>query len=229
LSLNISASLLKDFGVCQKRAYYRLYEPSESVASEDGVVGSSVHRLIELFWNSKSCAFADIEHAFWNEETSVVASKVKPLIEAYFELFPEFFFNNEDVVEQYFKIPYKTGVYLTGRMDRVTTEGIIYDWKTSKKLPRDINTDPQFLLYYLAFKLYYKEAPRGVAYVSLPHKKVIWFKPIRNIIDNFEAKTIPECISVIQSKSFKRNGLNKPKACAYCQFKEICWKEGSVS
>jgi ATP-dependent helicase/DNAse subunit B len=228
LSIYISASLLKDFGVCQKRAYYRLYEPTESVASEDGVVGSSAHRLIELFWNAKLCAFTDIEHAFWDEETSVVASKVKPLIESYFELFPENTFKNEDSVEKHFKLPYKKDVYLVGKMDRVTTDGYIYDWKTSKNLPRDINTDPQFILYYLAYKLMYNKEPLGVAYVSLLHKKVIWFKPVKSIIDNFENKVIPECISVIQSKSFKRNGLNKNKACDYCQFKEICWKEGNI-
>ena len=45
--VRLSASLIRDYIVCPKRAYYRLYEPEQAIADAPTNIGIIVHALLE--------------------------------------------------------------------------------------------------------------------------------------------------------------------------------------
>jgi hypothetical protein len=228
MTVKISASLLKDYLVCKRRAYYRIHEPEGSIQTKEMALGSAVHSVLEHYWESKEQAMLNVlpELSTYRLDTDLaLIDKAYNLVAGFFELFPDRYFSDKDEVERYFKIPYSSDVYLTGKMDRVTEAGQIFDWKTSKSPPEDINRDPQFILYYLAYRMEHKREPCGVAYVSLLNRKLYYFTPNKGILSDFENFIIPDCISAIKKGDSSRTGLYAYKACDWCSFKSTCWSD----
>lgn len=231
--IRLSASLLKDFLACPRKVYYRINASGQEVQTNEMAVGSIVHEVIEKNWNNEKTAYELSANLIRNYGLPDEQEKANKMIASFFAMFPKDFFNDKDKIESYFKIPYRKDVVLTGKIDRIH-DGIVYDWKTGKAPPDDINKDPQFILYYLAYKRLFNEEPKTLCYVSLANKKIYYFSPIPQIIDEFENKLIPDIVSSIKSNNFPREGLFEYKICERdpkhkCPFKDLCWGELGLS
>jgi len=226
MTINLSASLIKDYLTCHARAGYRLSHREEAVPSIEMAIGSAVHEALEKAHLPKKQAVASLKNIYRNfsifEDKDIL--KANSFIDSFYDMFPEDFFSESDKVEQYFKLPYGKEVFLTGRIDRIH-DGVVFDWKTSKNPPLDVNRDPQFILYYIAYNKMFKERPKSVAYVALKQKRVYYYKAIAPIVTEFEEKIIPEITANLRSGKLARTGLFGYKACDYCSFKELCWSQ----
>lgn len=230
--VQLSASLVKDFLSCPKKADFRINRSGTSDQTDEMATGSLVHEVLEKFWDDRDLAtsFSSTLMKNYSMEDEKTKTKVAKSLEGFFSMFPKGFFSSSDGIEQYFKVPYKKGIYLTGKMDRVHN-GIIYDWKTGSSSPDDINRDPQFIIYYMAYKKMVKEEPKTLCYVSLPSKKIYYFTPVKEIMDEFENRVIPTIVNSITRGEFPRNGLFDYKICErdhpeyHCPFQRQCWEE----
>ena len=127
--IHISASLLKDYLECPLKAHWRSTYQVEIVETPYMVVGSLVHNIIEDFWNDKeqalfmakeACTMKGIQEPF--------LTKVKDCVDNFFEHFAPLL-SAEDKIEYRFKLPFGKA-FIVGKIDRITSTGIIIDWKT---------------------------------------------------------------------------------------------------
>ena len=107
-------------------------------------------------------------------------------------------------------------------MDRIHNN-VIFDWKTGEVPPEDINRDPQFILYYIAYKKLFSREPSGVVYADLYSKKSYLFKPDKDVLAEFQEEIIPGIIKAISSNNFPRYGFYGYRVCTKCSFKGVCW------
>lgn len=223
--IKISASLIKDYLSCSQRAFYRLYEPQESIETEYMAMGTVVHNAIEKYWDNYERAFEYVNEQLelLNLPEDLDTRRVGLSLKNFFNTFTPFL-TDMDKIEEYFKIPFKKGVYLTGKLDRVTWDGIIFDWKTSFKVPDSIDNDIQFIMYHYAYRKLYGKLPEKVYYVSLPKNKMVEFIPRKEYLNHFEQVLIPNIVEAIKKKMFVREGLYTG-ACDNCQFQTVCFKE----
>lgn len=221
--ISLSASLIRDFLVCNKRADYRLHYAGEAVASKEMTIGTIVHSVLENQWSDKTKALALASELIKSHNLKSDTDKVYDNVSSFFDLFPANYFSKTDLIEKYFKIKYQDNFYLTGKMDRVHKD-MIFDWKTGRRPPENLDHDVQMILYYLAYKKMYNKVPTCV-YVSLSNKKLYYFKPLDSIINEFENKILPAVAKSIEHGQFIRTGLFAYKACEYCAFNNICYTE----
>lgn len=218
--IKLSASLIKDFLVCPGKAYYRVYQPEQAEQTNAMTVGTIVHEIIETCWMDRDKAINKIDEKINEYNIYTGADKIYKCINNFFEMFSGVL-TEEDIIEQYFKIPYKDDVFLTGRIDRIHNT-VIFDWKTSSSEPDDITKDIQFILYDLAYKKLYGKPPGAVVYVSLMKKKLHHYEPNPIIVSEFENHIIPHVIESIREKKFTRTGLFGYKSCLFCSFSNAC-------
>jgi CRISPR/Cas system-associated exonuclease Cas4 (RecB family) len=114
---------------------------------------------------------------------------------------------------------------LVGKIDRITSSGIVLDWKTGKGEPEDIERDVQCLFYYLAYKKMYKKEPSDVYLIYLAKNKVIRFEPNEAIIREFEDQVLPKVIYEVKNNIFPRTGLFTWGTCSHCQFANVCFSQ----
>jgi hypothetical protein len=220
-NIRLSASLVRDYIVCPKRAYYRLYEPEQAISDAATNIGIIVHELIEKYWSS----------------SSAMASNVKPMLDKYnlqsheddvfkcifnFQKFTQYL-SEEDTVEKFFSLPYDTTT-IVGKMDRITKDGMIFDWKTGNP-PLNLTRDPQFILYYLAYKKMTGKAPRAVYYASLAKGTLTMFQPDSAVIRDFETNLLPTVLNQLRARIFPRYGLYAYNACTRCSYYHHCFTE----
>ena len=224
MSINVSATLIKDYLLCPKMVYYRLNLPSGGVPNQDMLAGTIVHNTLERYWKDKIQAmnFCVIKCKENNLDTKHTL-KVFKSINIFFEKF-QWMLSSKDKIEVKFKIKLDTDTFLTGRMDRILENGIIIDWKTSVETPKTIAYDPQFIVYYLAYKLLYKVNPTSVLYISLFDNKMVGFTSNPLLTESMFHGIIPSVVENIKTNNLPPTGLYTSK-CIRCQFEEICHYE----
>lgn len=228
MNLRLSASMIKDFLSCQKKAYFRLNAPEEQEQTYQMAVGSIVHDTLEKYWNDydKAIEFADNQIKRYNLKRGV--SVVYKSLGNFFDNFT-YLVHDTDEVERYFKVPYSAEVNLVGKFDRITKDGVLIDWKTGGIVPTDISSDAQFILYEYAYKKIFGDYPKRIFYVSLPSVKIIPYERNEALANQLFNEVIPYVIENlsynIKNNSFVRNGLFGYKTCDNCPFSDICYKE----
>jgi hypothetical protein len=227
-SVRISASLIKDYVSCPKKAFYRLYEPESGIYDSGFRIGMVVHELIEKYWKSSSdmaSHMKEIMDKHGIRYNSNAATAVGKNIKA-FSVFREYL-DDGDIIEQSFYYP-MDDVTIVGKMDRITKDGIIFDWKTGKNPPESLYRDPQFILYYLSYKKLYGKVPKAVYYASLANKQLYMFKPDEFVIRDFEQNLLPDIIKQIKERHFPAYGLYGYKVCNKCPFVDACFVEVGI-
>lgn len=223
----ISASLIKDYLVCQNRAHYRMNNSDQSESTNSMAIGSAVHESVEKCWDNEVDAI-ELAHTLIDKyNITENPQKVFSSINNFFKLYPPNTFSKDDEIEVFFKIPYKEDITWVGKIDRIHNN-CIYDWKTSKNPPKSLDKDIQFIMYYLAYKMAWGKPPDKVIYASLTFQKEYLFKPKPEVLEKFELETIPEVIAGIRAKQQERNGLEKYRVCDYCSFRRYCFSEMEV-
>jgi hypothetical protein len=191
------------------RAFYRITIPEEQVQTEAMSRGSDIHARLEKYWDNKELAFNGLKPG----------TKEYKFVRNFFNMF-EGKLSSNDIIEQRFSIQYLPDVKLVGRMDRIH-EDEIYDWKTNSNVPRNIDKDPQFIIYHYVFSVLYNRPPKAVYFVSLEKCKKIQFNYRKEHADMLHDSVIPKILYSFKHKSFTRSF----KQCEYCPFKAACFED----
>ena len=227
MSVRLSASMIKDFISCPRKAYYRINKGEEREETYQMAAGSIVHNTLEKHWDNydKAMEFAEKQIIGYNLKKGV--SIVYNSIVSFFENFT-YLVHDTDSIETFFKIPYNSEITLVGKLDRVTKEGIVIDWKTGRTVPTDISSDAQFILYEWAYTKLYGEPPKRLFYVALPSAKIVPYERSQALVNEFMDVTIPNVARELEfnlkSNLFLRTGLFGYRICDNCSFTDVCHK-----
>lgn len=224
----LSASSLADYLICSQRYKFRIYDSEHSERSLGDSrqnIGIAVHRILELSWKKRdnnliSSVINDLEI---KEPNSV--KMINICLNNFYKNVSQLL-NNDDLKEHSFKIKYKPNIYIVGRMDRITTDGNIFDWKTSPKIPETIDNDIQFILYHWAYKKMFNREPKNVFYSAILRNKLIKFSPNTKYYSELIDNILPKVINEIENKNFYKEGIFKGNVCDSCAFRKICLEEG---
>lgn len=219
-TIYISASLLRDYLECPRKVYYRLNHPELSVESANMVVGNIVHSVLERYWKTYSQANL---YAIGLSSKFGLASKYEKKVRLCIDNFFESFTNligEKDLIEYRFKIPMGSS-FIVGKMDRITSTGCIIDWKTSSMPSRNIDRDPQFILYQYVYEQIFKKRPTSVMMVNLVDNSVITYSRDKVLEFNLMNTLIPVVIDDLLGNTLSPTGLFLGK-CFKCPFRETC-------
>ena len=221
MSINISASLLKDYIACSNQANFRLNYPDAQKQSVYMMIGNIVHKAIELYWNNKDSAIEYVEsvmkaYKFSNRE----ANTLKTYLYGFFDSFSNKL-TDSDLIENFFKLKLDNNIYLVGKFDRVSGNSV-YDWKAVSSPPNSIDDDVQFITYYHAYRKLYKKEPSDVYFASLSDGNLIKYNYDKMHFTELFDNIVPNLIVDIKTNNFKREGLFRKGVCYKCSYKQRC-------
>lgn len=220
MSIYISASSLKDYIECSQKVYYRLDKQVVQTQTREMHIGLVTHSILEHGWRDLDTACDLLDSKLVSENlTKADAELVYGFIRTFFESFRPYIGDN-DLIEYKFKVKLQDGVYLVGKMDRIS-DGNVYDWKTTARPPKSISDDVQFMLYESAYRTVFKESPKSVAYASLSQGKFIPYVSNKHYEYEVFNKIIPNMIRDMRSGNYFREGIFRSK-CYRCPYKEVC-------
>ncbi len=225
----LSASSIADFIVCSQKYKFRIFDSSSAVlvdGDSNQNIGTAVHNIIEKSWKKYDKNI--VEETLNNFNIIKPASKQKVNIclnNFYSTISP--MLSKDDLREHSFKIKYSKDVFIVGRMDLITADGIVFDWKTSYNPPKKIDNVIQFILYHWAYKKLFNKLPRDIFYVALLENKLIKFSVNQFYYGELMENIIPKLIKSIEEKNFYKEGIFKG-ICGNCQFQQICINEGRI-
>lgn len=223
MSINISASLIKDYLICQKQVYYRINNP-EFTQTEDLLVGTLVHDSIEKYWKSRELASEYSREAGLSYRLSLEATnKIKRCLDIFYTHY-SWLLSDTDKIEQRFKIPLGKDIFLVGKIDRIFDQSIV-DWKTSYHTPKTISNDPQFILYSYAYRHMFNKEPKKIMLVSLFANKVVTYDEDKDLTNSLLHDIIPSIIESIRKNTLPRTGLYREGVCKNCKYINSCYKD----
>lgn len=231
----LSASKIKMFFQC-RLLYYRTYtDREESIQNPSAILGSALHKAIELYYIEKKNPIHTFENTFdrmlaeagqnikvFNNIAGIRKSgitmlgnmdwaAIKPLgLEVRFSLpFP----NAENPI-----------CIITGFMDIVTEDGYIIDHKSSSKLP-DIDSmanDTQFVIYYWAYEQLYGKKPNGVIWNHL-RTGIFHNTNVHKYINRKLAKLTKDIHTVVSATQFDKKPTRDSFCKNLCGLDNECW------
>jgi hypothetical protein len=187
------------------------------------LVGSIVHESVEKYWNNKLACFGlahEKAKSFNLGDKSI--EKIDKCLLNFFDKFAEYL-TEEDLIEYSFKLELEKGIYLVGRMDRISY-GNIFDWKTGTRLTRDLSTSVQFLIYQEAYRRVFGASPVSVYLGHLQSGTLVRLKDNKPLTNFIFHDIIPSIIEAIKKHDFYPEGIIKG-SCRNCAFKKICHEE----
>ena len=224
----LSQSAIKDFLVCRKRYYYRVFHADEAEKTDEMSLGNVVHKILEKYWDNKEIANKTVLETMKEFSlSSTYTDVVYELIDNYFQNF-KMLTTEKDIMEYSFKVPYydavADNVFLVGKFDRINKDSnMVIDWKTGKQRYGSMSNDIQSIIYYNSYKTLFGSSPQLV-YVYLKDKKLIPYNPDETYTKVIYEEVIPELIDAVLSGSYSHGGLYS-NACKYCSFKRFCYSE----
>lgn len=191
------------------------------------LIGTIVHQAIERYWKDRTKAITYAYSCFDKELYNYKGLSKKDLdtvtsnIHSYFDNFSKFM-TDKDEIEKRFKVKLYDDVYLVGKFDRISN-GVIYDWKTSTKISRNLSNDPQFIVYYDAYKRIYGNPPNAIFLASLSKGELVPYEHNEFNYNQLYDDVIINLIKDIKNKNFIRDGMFRG-ICHSCSFKKDCLK-----
>jgi CRISPR/Cas system-associated exonuclease Cas4 (RecB family) len=222
MSIYLSATAIKDFIACPKRIYYRTNFPELAETNPDMQVGTIVHEVVEKNWDNKEKALSSCLVKVTEEGlASEYVDKASKALWNFFDSPVYEMLGKGDLIEHKFKITLDDNSYLVGKIDRITSNGTVIDWKTSASTPKTIDKDPQFLAYYWAYRSLFKKNPGSVLYMSLVENKVVRLHVNPEIYFQLFHEIIPSILVRMRKNDLPRTGLFTG-SCFKCNFKKVC-------
>jgi CRISPR/Cas system-associated exonuclease Cas4 (RecB family) len=223
MTLYLSASSIKDFLTCPQRFKYRTMASGSNIGTQEMAVGTVVHKLIEECWNNKTkwnTLKKELikEHDFDSVGVDLINTCEKNFCNIFYPLLYK-----DDLIEHSFKIKLKEGVYLVGRMDRISkNRAIVIDWKTGYESYYTIKNDVQFIIYSYAFEKEFGRKPSTVACASLSDGKLLRYEYNKRNEETLFQNVIPQMIAQIKADIFYKSGVFH-NACKNCSYVATCW------
>ncbi len=225
----LSASSISDFLACSQRYKFRIFDSSladRTSGDTSQSIGSAVHKIIEKAWKKYDKKLVSEVLTEFNISKDSAKEKVNICLNNFYSTISPML-SQKDLREYSFKIKYSSDIYIVGRVDLITEDGIVFDWKTGFEIPETINNNIQFILYHWAYKKLYNKLPKDVYYVSLTKNKLVRFSVDKfyytELIDNI----IPKISTSVKESNFYKEGIFKG-ICGKCAFQKVCIKEGRI-
>ena len=227
MSLYLSASAINDYISCPQRFWYRLSKSREAEQSLPMQIGNIVHRVLELANEWETVQDGLIVASTYLDEFGLSGYDVNNLA-PYLTIFNNNYrllLSDNDLVEHSFKVLLQDDIYLVGKFDRVLiNSGTFIDWKTSKKLPKNLSNSPQFIIYYEEFKSIFGKIPSSGILASLSEPAMIPYVRVEERVSVLYNEVIPRIIEDWKQKRFFRLGFYN-NACHQCAFKTYCYEQ----
>lgn len=242
--IRLSYSSMKDARACMKRYWYRVMKPKSAIPNEHMIFGSIVHTAIERLeikdkpltklvgwslheWERR---MATSGRGFLDKRLPKPPKSFKRMYENYLEFIRPKMQSppDEDSIEKFFKIPLdypnmENKVYFVGKIDRISN-GEIYDWKTSGKLPDTYDLhDTQFYAYWWAYLKLYNSNPKGIFYGHLNSGSVYNIDMDVKLLDNFEV--LLDTTTEMMYNGWKHDEFPREMGyqCKGCVYRAVCY------
>ncbi len=226
MPIYISASLIKDMLSCSMKGYHRKNNKDKAVLTVPLIGGTIVHDSIEKYLKDRKMAIEFAQKtAKWYNIVGKDWESIEKAINGYFTNFSRIV-GDKGKIEQTFKFKYSDNVFVVGKWDRISEGHIVYDWKTTKRPPKTVENDLQFIIYHQAYKEKYGQYPNALFYASLMTGKLIKFNPREEYINLLFDEIIPKLVQDIKDNNFVHDGIMKWEyPCQRCIYQEHCFSE----
>jgi len=185
----LSASQLKLYRQCRQQYYDKYINRDESMPDlqdTSGLLGTGIHRAIELYYKSGKSPLGTFVHTVRNtlndwQDNGVSVNyyySYADIIEQGTEILKGFNFDQFKPLhnEMSFNLPFYDICKVRGFMDLITEDDIIVDFKSARRRPKDLQKDPQFMLYAWSFFQMFGRWPKSVVWYHLRTHEQIEFK-----------------------------------------------------
>jgi hypothetical protein len=204
----LSASQLKLYRQCRQQYHDKYITPRENVIRiEDtsGLLGTGIHKAIELYYKagkSPTGVFTSTVRdtlAEWQDNGIEVNYyySYADVVEQGLDILAGFDFTQFNPVENEvaFNLPFYDICKVRGFMDLITDDDTIVDFKSAKRKPKDLQSDPQFMLYAWSFFQMYGRWPKKVLWYHLRTHETFEFNFDWNKFDAIAVQTAREIVS----------------------------------
>lgn len=204
----LSASQIKLYRQCRQHYYDKYINKDETiieVQDTSGLLGTGVHKAIEMYYkNGKppSGVFTStvrdiltkwqddgVEVNYFYSYAEIIEQGLDILNNFNFEMFKPL--QNEVS----FNLPFYDICKIRGFIDLITEDDTIVDFKSAKRKPKELQKDPQFMIYSWAFFQMYGKWPSRVIWYHLRTHESIDFKFDWVAFDTIVLQTAKELIN----------------------------------
>lgn len=222
MTLALSATSIIDFLDCSYK--WKLKQQDEADIAKEATLGIIVHKVLENYPKiSKEIELQKyglyLLKQFYLDNDLESLDLVNRCIYNFFNIPTKSCLSSNDLVEWTFSIPVAENI-LFGRIDRIANS-LLFDWKTSSKIPYEINKNIQFIIYDFAYEKIFNKPANEVYYVNLNKGISIPYVRDKYIFNEFFQETLPRISKLIKIGIYSREGIYRNK-CHKCKFKQVC-------
>lgn len=202
---NVSASQIKLYRQCRQQYYDRYILQIPSTQDTSGLLGTGIHKAIELYYAQGKNPLATFSKVVrdtlnnWQDDGTPVSYyySYSQIVDQGTEILSTFNFEQfrPKINELAFEVPFYDMCKMRGFIDMVTEDGGIIDFKSAKRKPKDLNNDPQFMVYYWAYFQKFGEKPAYVRWYHLRTHEVFDFTFDWNRFDSVVVDTVKEMVT----------------------------------
>lgn len=204
----ISASQIKLYRQCRQQYYDKyIVKPEDVVNIQDtsGLLGTGIHKAIEMYYKTGKSPQGTFTTTVrdtlrdWQDNGVPVNYyySYAEVIDQGVEILNSFDFSQfkPKYNEMSFNLPFYDICRVRGFMDLVTEDDAIVDFKSAKRKPKDLQKDPQFMLYAWSFFQMFGKWPSAVVWYHLRTHEKFEFKFDWNTFDSIVLDTAKEMLS----------------------------------
>lgn len=223
MTVFLSASSISDFISCSQKVKYR-FSKTLQIPTKGMTIGRIAHKAIEEGWRYKPATYDAIRKmASDNNLTKSDVVNLEFMMDIFFLNFKPSL-RDDDLVEYSFKLHLYDDVFIVGKIDRISN-GNIFDWKTSSKIPKRTDNDVQCIIYDYAYTRIFGEPPKSVNVCSLSKGNLVPYMKKDIYVKEVFENIIPRMIRTVKNSSFERTGMFN-HSCFMCPYKHVCLGRG---
>lgn len=178
-----SASKIKDYMLCRRYYHDRHVLKTPQGKDTSAILGTAIHKAIEDTYNGGQYPYYTLQHTI-GKELDYAHNNGIPV--TYRQSYAEMIETGTEIIGGYdftrfvngtseyaFELPLTEGVVIRGIIDRITEDGIVLDYKSGKRKPKDLSNDVQFTIYVWAYTQMFHKMPKKVYWYHLRTHELI--------------------------------------------------------
>jgi len=222
MAIYLSASSIADYIRCSQKVLYRTTKPFKEVQSPEMKIGNIVHKVLETSWkDSEEATSTAIDlcrvHNLGTDEIGRTLSSVSSFF--YNHVGKRLELTDDDEIEHSFKLKLYSDVYLVGKMDRISSGGVI-DWKTGF-VSTPLGGNVQCIVYDYAYEKEFGSLPSYIKMVSLSNGYIHRYERNDYFVKQLFDLVIPSMLKTMKTGSYEKRGIFNG-SCRKCQYRIGC-------
>lgn len=232
--LKLSASKIKTFIECRNRYYWRYIQHEADPKTIHAILGISFHKAIELYYRYRRDPYQVFDETWTREREAAGLSHDNKLYFDGFDMLEKY--PGEDhnpqpsLQERFFTLDFPNKeapiCVINGVIDQVyETEEMVWDLKTSKRKPtvKQLNNDPQFIIYAWACNQLFGYVPKIVWYHARTGEQLV-----ADVHGEEKLQTVIDTVHSIIAFHENPQPEVVTKTCFFCPYVALCRGEGTV-